>query len=54
MKVMTIMGTRPEMIKMWSVLKKLDSLNLRHSGKYPENRRYFDAFLDQILTKLDV
>lgn len=30
MKVMTIMGTRPEMIKMWSVLKKLDSLNLDH------------------------
>lgn len=30
MKVMTIMGTRPEMIKMWSVLKKLDSLNFEH------------------------
>jgi UDP-N-acetylglucosamine 2-epimerase (non-hydrolysing) len=30
MKVMTIMGTRPEMIKMWSVLKKLDSLNFDH------------------------
>lgn len=27
---MTIMGTRPEMIKMWSVLKKLDSLNFEH------------------------
>ena len=27
MKVMTIMGTRPEMIKMWAVLKKLDDLN---------------------------
>ena len=24
MKVMTIFGTRPEMIKMWSTLKKLD------------------------------
>ncbi len=30
MKVMTIMGTRPEMIKMWSVLRKLDSLNFDH------------------------
>jgi len=30
MKVMTIMGTRPEMIKMWSVLKKLDELNFEH------------------------
>ena len=30
MKVMTIMGTRPEMIKMWSVLKKLDSGNFEH------------------------
>jgi UDP-N-acetylglucosamine 2-epimerase (non-hydrolysing) len=30
MKVMTLLGTRPEMIKMWSVLKKLDSLNFDH------------------------
>lgn len=30
MKVMTIMGTRPEMIKMWSILKKLDELNFDH------------------------
>jgi UDP-N-acetylglucosamine 2-epimerase (non-hydrolysing) len=30
MKVMTIMGTRPEMIKMWSVLKKLDKYNFDH------------------------
>jgi len=30
MKVMTIMGTRPEMIKMWGVLKKLDALNFEH------------------------
>lgn len=30
MKVMTIFGTRPEMIKMWSVLKKLDALNFEH------------------------
>lgn len=27
---MTIMGTRPEMIKMWSVLQKLDALNFDH------------------------
>ena len=30
MKVMTLMGTRPEMIKMWSVLKKLDKSNFDH------------------------
>ena len=30
MKVMTLMGTRPEMIKMWSVLRKLDELNFDH------------------------
>lgn len=30
MKVMTILGTRPEMIKMWPVLKKLDELNFEH------------------------
>ena len=30
MKVMTIMGTRPEMIKMWSVLKKLDESDFDH------------------------
>jgi UDP-N-acetylglucosamine 2-epimerase (non-hydrolysing) len=29
-KVMTIFGTRPEMIKMWSVLKALDSSNFEH------------------------
>lgn len=27
---MTIMGTRPEMIKLWPVLKKLDALNFEH------------------------
>ena len=27
MKVMSIFGTRPEMIKLWSTLKKLDQLN---------------------------
>ena len=30
MKIMTIFGTRPEMIKMWGVLKKLDSMNFEH------------------------
>ena len=30
MKVMTIFGTRPEMIKMWGTLKKLDELNFEH------------------------
>lgn len=30
MKVMSIFGTRPEMIKMWSTLKKLDQLNFDH------------------------
>lgn len=30
MKVMSIMGTRPEMIKLWPVLKKLDTLNFEH------------------------
>lgn len=30
MKVMTIVGTRPEMIKIWPVLKKLEELNFEH------------------------
>jgi UDP-N-acetylglucosamine 2-epimerase (non-hydrolysing) len=30
MKVMTIFGTRPEMIKMWGVLRKLDEMNFEH------------------------
>ena len=30
MKVMSIFGTRPEMIKMWSTLRKLDELNFEH------------------------
>lgn len=30
MRVMSIFGTRPEMIKMWSTLKKLDELNFEH------------------------
>ena len=34
MKVMTVSGTRPELIKMWSVLKKLDALNFEHIMVY--------------------
>ena len=30
MKVLSIFGTRPEMIKMWATLKKLDDLNFDH------------------------
>ena len=30
MKVMSIFGTRPEMIKMWGALRKLDDLNFEH------------------------
>lgn len=30
MRVVSIFGTRPEMIKMWSTLKKLDDLNFEH------------------------
>lgn len=30
MKVMSIFGTRPEMIKLWSTFKKLDALNFDH------------------------
>lgn len=30
MKIMSIFGTRPEMIKLWSTLKKLDELNFEH------------------------
>lgn len=30
MKVVSIFGTRPEMIKLWSTLKKLDDLNFDH------------------------
>jgi UDP-N-acetylglucosamine 2-epimerase (non-hydrolysing) len=30
MRVMSIFGTRPEMIKMWSTLRKLDTLNFEH------------------------
>lgn len=30
MKIMSIFGTRPEMIKMWGTLRKLDDLNFEH------------------------
>jgi len=51
MKVMTIFGTRPEMIKMWSTLKKLDELNfdhiMVHTGQNftPELKDFFFADL---------
>ncbi|MFB9265867.1 non-hydrolyzing UDP-N-acetylglucosamine 2-epimerase [Bradyrhizobium erythrophlei] len=47
MKVMSIFGTRPEMIKMWSTLKKLDEYNfdhvMVHTGQNftPELRDFF-------------
>lgn len=47
MKVMSIFGTRPEMIKMWGTLKKLDDLNFEHimvhTGQNftPELKDYF-------------
>ena len=51
---MTIFGTRPEMIKMWGTLKKLDELNfdhyMVHTGQNftPELKDFFfeDFFLD--------
>ena len=30
MRVMSIFGTRPEMIKLWSTLRRLDDLNFEH------------------------
>lgn len=47
MRVMSIFGTRPEMIKMWATLKKLDDLNFEHimvhTGQNftPELREFF-------------
>jgi len=52
MKVMSIFGTRPEMIKMWSTLKKLDALNfdhvMVHTGQNftPELKDFFFTDLD--------
>src|SRR5438552_7259405 len=57
MKVMSIFGTRPEMIKMWATLKKLDELNFEHimvhTGQTftPELRDFF--FKDLKLRKAD-
>ena len=57
MKVMSIFGTRPEMIKMWATLKKLDQLNFQHimvhTGQNftPELREFF--FRDLQLRKPD-
>jgi UDP-N-acetylglucosamine 2-epimerase (non-hydrolysing) len=57
MKVMSIFGTRPEMIKMWGTLKKLDELNFEHimvhTGQNftPELREFF--FADLQLRKPD-
>jgi len=57
MKVMSIFGTRPEMIKMWGTLKKLDELNFEHvmvhtgQNHTPELRDFF--FEDLKLRKPD-
>jgi UDP-N-acetylglucosamine 2-epimerase (non-hydrolysing) len=57
MKVMSIFGTRPEMIKMWGTLKKLDELNFEHvmvhtgQNYTPELREFF--FTDLQLRKPD-
>ena len=57
MKVMSIFGTRPEIIKMWATLKKLDELNFEHimvhTGQNftPELREFF--FKDLCLRKPD-
>lgn len=57
MKVISIFGTRPEMIKLWSTLKKLDELNfdhiMVHTGQNftPELRDFF--FRDLKLRKPD-
>lgn len=57
MKVMSIFGTRPEMIKMWGTLKKLDDLNFEHimvhtgQNYTPELKDFF--FQDLQLRKPD-
>jgi UDP-N-acetylglucosamine 2-epimerase (non-hydrolysing) len=57
MKVMSIFGTRPEMIKLWSTLKKLDELDfdhlMVHTGQNftPELKDFF--FQDLNLRKPD-
>ena len=57
MKVMSIFGTRPEMIKMWATLKKLDELNFEHvmvdtgQNYTPELKDFF--YKDLMLRKPD-
>ncbi|MBX9950855.1 MAG: hypothetical protein K2Y39_16915, partial [Candidatus Obscuribacterales bacterium] len=57
MKVITIFGTRPEMIKLWSTMKMLDELNfdhiMVHTGQNftPELKDFF--FTDLKLRKPD-
>ena len=57
MKILSIFGTRPEMIKMWGTLKKLDELNFEHVMVHtwqnftPELREFF--FTDLQLRKPD-
>lgn len=53
MKVMTIFGTRPEMIKMWSVLKKLDALNFEHIMVHT-NQNYTKELKDFFFQDLDL
>ena len=57
MKIMSIFGTRPEMIKMWGTLNKLDKLNFEHvmvhtgQNYTPELNEFF--FRDLKLRKPD-
>lgn len=57
MKIMSIFGTRPEMIKLWSTLRKLDKLNfdhvMVHTGQNftPELKNFF--FRDLEMRKPD-
>jgi UDP-N-acetylglucosamine 2-epimerase (non-hydrolysing) len=52
MRVMSIFGTRPEMIKLWSTLKRLDALNFEHITVHtgqnftPELKDFFFRDLD--------
>ena len=53
MKVMTIVGTRPELIKMWSVLKKLDALNFDHIMVHT-GQNYTKELKDYFFTDLEL
>jgi UDP-N-acetylglucosamine 2-epimerase (non-hydrolysing) len=53
MRVMTVTGTRPELIKMWSVLKKLDALNFVHIMVYT-SQNYTRELKDSIFRDLDL